>query len=128
VEAGTHLQQAAHPAVNLGIPLRRLGDAGEHLEQRRLPRPVVANVMPTTSPRCTSKETSFNAQMCSEFGFRNSKFFCGGRGQRSIGKSLTQGPVGRLPGGNAVLLGKVFYSNGDVSHISFLPRIDTNFR
>ncbi len=72
MKAGAHLQQRAHPAVDLGIPLRRLGDAGEDLEQRRLSRPVAPNAcpelvegMPTTSPRCTSKETSFSAQMVS---------------------------------------------------------------
>ena len=72
VEAGAHLQQGAHPPVDFGVPLHRFGDAGEDLEQRRLPRPIAPNAcpepvegMPTTSPRCTSKETSFSAQMVS---------------------------------------------------------------
>ena len=72
MEAGAHLQQGAHPPVDLGAALRRLGDAGEDLEQRRLPRSVAANAcpepvegMPTTSPRCTSKETSVSAQIVS---------------------------------------------------------------
>ena len=34
VEAGADLQQAADPAVDLGAPGGRLGDAGEDLEQR----------------------------------------------------------------------------------------------
>ena len=40
VEAGAHLQQRAHPPVDLGIPLGRLGDPGEDLQQRALPGPV----------------------------------------------------------------------------------------
>jgi len=43
VETSAHLQQRAHPAIDLGPPLRRLGDAGEDLEQRSLPRPVAAD-------------------------------------------------------------------------------------
>ena len=81
MEAGAHLQQGAHPPVNLGVALRGLSDAGEDLEQRRLPRPIAPNAcpepgegMPTTSPRCTSKETSFSAQMYSEFGLRIADF------------------------------------------------------
>jgi hypothetical protein len=67
-----HPRQGAHAPVDLGVALRRLGDAGQDLEQRGLPRPVAPNAcpepvegMPTTSPRCTSKETSFKAQMVS---------------------------------------------------------------
>ena len=72
VETGAHLQQGTHPAMDLGVALGRLGDTGQHLEQRRLARPVAPNAcpepvegMPTTSPRFTSKETSFSAQMVS---------------------------------------------------------------
>ena len=58
--------------MDLGVALRRLGDAGEHLEQRGLPRPVTANdahhftaLDPSTSSGQASKETSFSAQMVS---------------------------------------------------------------
>ena len=43
VKAGAHLQQAAHPPVDLGPPAGRLGDAGEDLEQRALARAVAAD-------------------------------------------------------------------------------------
>jgi len=80
VEAGAYLQQGAHPPVDFGIALRRLGDAGQYLEPCTEPvevsvvfpaplRPMlvlsIAEGMPTTSPRCTSKETSFSAQIVS---------------------------------------------------------------
>jgi len=55
------LQQGAHPAVDLGVTFRRLGDTGEDLE----PCTELIEGMPTTSPRCTSKETSFSAQIVS---------------------------------------------------------------
>ena len=80
MKAGAHLQQRAHPPVNVGIAFSRLGDAGENLEPCTepvevsvvLPAPlrpmlVLSTVegMPTTSPRFTSNETSFKAQMVS---------------------------------------------------------------
>src|SRR5688500_13779352 len=40
VEARSNLEQRAHPSVQLYSSCGRLGDPGQHLEQRALPRPV----------------------------------------------------------------------------------------
>ena len=49
--------------------LGRLGDAGEHLQQRALARAVAADE-PSTSPWLTSKFASFTAQKASVAGRR----------------------------------------------------------
>src|SRR4051794_29106834 len=43
MEAGADLEQADDAAAQLGAAGGRLGDAAEHLEQRRLARPVAAD-------------------------------------------------------------------------------------
>ena len=43
MEAGAHLQQRAHPPVDLGFALGRLGDPGQDLQQRALAGPVAAD-------------------------------------------------------------------------------------
>src|SRR4051794_18828531 len=43
MKAGTHLQQSAHPAVDDGLSLARLGDAGKNLEERALPGAVASD-------------------------------------------------------------------------------------
>jgi len=43
VEAGAHFQQGAHAPVDLRIAFRRLGDTGEDLQERGLPRTIAAN-------------------------------------------------------------------------------------
>jgi hypothetical protein len=126
------VQQAAHPAVDpspssgrcLGPALGRLGDARQDLEQRapcprvvpRVARAVATErsprskargrpMTPTTSPRCTSKETSFRAQIvsfCHELHELSELLFRAIRGFRLIrgrkahlarwrGRELTQG-------------------------------------
>jgi hypothetical protein len=64
VEAGADLEQAADAAEQLDAAAGRLGDARQDLEECALAGPL-RPMMPTTSPRCTSKETSFKAHMVS---------------------------------------------------------------
>ena len=43
VKARAHFQQRTHPAVDISVAPRRLGNAAEDLEQGALPSPIVAN-------------------------------------------------------------------------------------
>jgi len=43
MKAGTDLQERAHPAPDLGVAFRRLGDAGEDLQKGALAGAVAAD-------------------------------------------------------------------------------------
>ena len=62
-------------------------------------------------PRCT---------LNSDFGLRIAAQATEGS-HDGVSQSFAQGPVGCLPGANAVLLGKVFYTDGDIIHVRIAP-------
>ena len=62
MKAGPDFEQRTNPPVKLSVPVGRLSDTAEDLEQCAFPAPF-RPMMPTTSPRLISKETSFRAQI-----------------------------------------------------------------
>ncbi len=61
VGAGADFQQAADSAIDVHFAGRRLRDPAQEFQEGAFPRSIAAD-HPTTSPRFTSKDTSFNAQ------------------------------------------------------------------
>ena len=59
VEPGSHLQQAPDPAVDIDLALGRLGDPADRIFSSVLLPAPLRPMMPTTSPGCTSNDTSF---------------------------------------------------------------------
>ncbi|OQA42175.1 MAG: hypothetical protein BWY52_02294 [Chloroflexi bacterium ADurb.Bin325] len=108
VEAGTHLQQRADPAVDLRPAAGGLGDAREDLEQRRLARAVAADDAHHLAAPDLEGDILERPELVGGGGGMPAAEYAAQR--------IAQGVVALLERADAVELGEVFDPDGDVGH------------